>query len=365
MSFDATEKIVRLKTKDDKNITILLDKLSETDKQFVQQQSSKQGNDDENPFNIESQSNPTRDKLSKQDVTKLNELANLPHDVLIAKAEKNDADAQLELAIRYLIDYQSVLHRNEDNAVDWLQKGAKHAETGSVAGLICKGLYYDEELYFTKDWAETTISMNCYRKAAETGDPRGQLILGMKLISFTKNQPEEIKTEGINWIKKSVEQGYTSAYIMLGFAYFDGSGVSCDKTEGIKCIRKVAEQGDVKAQTFLGVSYFEYVSNEIDLPRDKTEGVKWLRKAAEHGYVLAQVVLYEFFHHDDYKGDAVYWCRKAAEQGDAFAQYSLGNCYKDGDGIPKDKEEAIKWFRKAAEQKNEDAIKALRELGIE
>jgi TPR repeat protein len=189
------------------------------------------------------------------------------------------------------------------------------------------------------------------------------LILGIKLTSFTENRTEKIETEGINWIKKSVEQGYTPAYLWLGCHYAE---VSRDGAEGIKWVRKAAEQGDVKAQTFLGVSCFEYYFfNESYVPQDKTEAVKWLRKAAEQGYVLAQVLLYKLFHGDGYKGDAVYWCRKAAEQGDAYAQYSLGNCYKDGYGVPKDKEEAIKWFRKAAEQKNEDAIKALRELGIE
>ncbi len=40
----------------------------------------------------------------------------------------------------------------------------------------------------------------------------------------------------------------------------------------------------------------------------------------------------------------------AAEEGDAFAQASLGLMYYDGEGVPKDYQEAAKWWRKAAEQ---------------
>ncbi len=40
----------------------------------------------------------------------------------------------------------------------------------------------------------------------------------------------------------------------------------------------------------------------------------------------------------------------AAEEGDAFAQASLGLMYYDGEGVPKDYQEAAKWYRMAAEE---------------
>jgi uncharacterized protein len=40
---------------------------------------------------------------------------------------------------------------------------------------------------------------------------------------------------------------------------------------------------------------------------------------------------------------------KFAEQGDVVAQVNMGNSYRDGEGVPKDDNEAIKWFRRAAE----------------
>jgi hypothetical protein len=52
---------------------------------------------------------------------------------------------------------------------------------------------------------------------------------------------------------------------------------------------------------------------------------------------------------------AVAWYRKAAEQGNAMAQFNLGNMYANGQGVPKDDQQAVAWFRKAAEQGNDRA----------
>ncbi len=46
----------------------------------------------------------------------------------------------------------------------------------------------------------------------------------------------------------------------------------------------------------------------------------------------------------------------------ACAQSNLGECYRGGEGVAKDKRMAVKWFRKAAAQGNEKAKEALRRL---
>ena len=48
--------------------------------------------------------------------------------------------------------------------------------------------------------------------------------------------------------------------------------------------------------------------------------------------------------------EAVKWLAKGAEQGDARAQTRLGNCYQLGTGVVKDEQEAVKWYAKAAAQ---------------
>jgi TPR repeat protein len=44
------------------------------------------------------------------------------------------------------------------------------------------------------------------------------------------------------------------------------------------------------------------------------------------------------------------WYRKAADQGLPDAEGELGNCYLEGNGVPKDIPEGIKWTRRAATQ---------------
>ncbi|MDR0611836.1 MAG: hypothetical protein LBG58_17145 [Planctomycetaceae bacterium] len=349
VSFDETAKTVRLKTNNGKNVAVALDKLSNEDQLFVESQNKKQ---DENPFKIESQDNPISGKLNKRNVTELNELTNLPIDVLIVKAEKGDADAQLELAIRYYIGDACGIYRNNDKAVEWCQKGAKHADTGSVAGLICKGVLYDKDFKhhfnssFGKDLTEMVDSTSYYRKAAETGDPRGQLILGLKLIETKDN-----KMEGIDWIKKSVEQRYTPAYLLFGLYYRYGG----DDAEAFNWVHKAAEKGDVKAMHYLGYCY----DHGDGILRDNAEAIKWYRKAAEQyrkaaeqGHIETQCFLGELFYNNEIgdEKEAVKWFRKAAEQGFAPAQDKLGRCYELGNGVPINYKEAIKWYRKAAEQ---------------
>lgn len=57
----------------------------------------------------------------------------------------------------------------------------------------------------------------------------------------------------------------------------------------------------------------------------------------------------KFFYDDDYANAAEYFL-KAAQQGDAEAQFSLANMFVEGQGIPRDEQQAVSWFRKAAEQ---------------
>lgn len=68
------------------------------------------------------------------------------------------------------------------------------------------------------------------------------------------------------------------------------------------------------------------------------------------GIVLGCVLLFWILSKRSLKGagDNLESIRKAAEHGDVFAQYALAVRYKDGQGVPRDMDEAIQWFRKAA-----------------
>ena len=44
--------------------------------------------------------------------------------------------------------------------------------------------------------------------------------------------------------------------------------------------------------------------------------------------------------------------------------FYIGNCYRRGDGVEKNIDEAIHWYKKAAEYGDEDAPNVLKELGV-
>ncbi|MDB2497155.1 sel1 repeat family protein, partial [Verrucomicrobiales bacterium] len=78
------------------------------------------------------------------------------------------------------------------------------------------------------------------------------------------------------------------------------------------------------------------------------EAVKWYRLAADQGYAIAQNSLGACYANGegvpkDYK-EAVKWYRLAADQGYARAQYNLGWCYRKGNGVPQDYVLAYMWY---------------------
>lgn len=54
---------------------------------------------------------------------------------------------------------------------------------------------------------------------------------------------------------------------------------------------------------------------------------------------------------------AVYWYRKAADQGDEFAQFNLGVRYFKGRGVPKDDQQAYFWWLLASVGGDADSVK--------
>ena len=53
---------------------------------------------------------------------------------------------------------------------------------------------------------------------------------------------------------------------------------------------------------------------------------------------------------------AAKWLERAAEQGQAVAQGALGKLYEDGDGVPKDAVKAVRWYQASAAQGNRIAM---------
>jgi len=162
-------------------------------------------------------------------------------DVLKSKAEKGDAEAQLQLAYRYANG--DGVARDAAKAVKWL------------------------------------------RKAADQGSARAQCQLALYYASGTGVKPD--KFEGAHWLRRAADQGLAEAQFNLGICYAQGEGVQRDAVTAAEWYRKAADQGLPQAEAELGNCYLEGQG----VPKDIPEGVNWTRKAAEQGYAPAQNTL--------------------------------------------------------------------------
>lgn len=202
-----------------------------------------------------------------------------------------------------------------------------------------------------------------YRKAAEQGDARGQLALGV-MFGFGRGVQQDY-AEAARLYRKAGEQGLAEAQFNLGEMYYSGVGVAQDHAEAARWYRKAAEQGHAKGQLQLAEMYFD----GSGVQRSYSESAKLYSMAAEQGSAIGQSSLAYMYHEgqgvsQDY-ARAVMWGRKAAEQGLADAQYNLGLAYLHGQGVPQNNPEAVKWFRKAADQGHAQASSKLDTLRAE
>ena len=216
------------------------------------------------------------------------------------------------------------------------------------------------EAFNRRDYAE---ALQWYRKSADQGDPRGQIVVG-QFFSYGWGMPRN-DTQALIWYRKAADQGDAEGADSVGRLYHTGSGVPRDNQEAMKWFRKAADQGYAPSQAAVCSMY---VAGE-GVQADFEEGVAWCKKAAGQGNAFAQRVLGVGYLNGEGvpkdTGKAAVWLRKAAEQGDAESQTRLGNLYERGEGVPQDREQARMWFKKAIAQNHDKARKELAEMDAE
>ena len=149
------------------------------------------------------------------------------------RAEKGDADAQLNLGLR--LHDGTGAQRNDAEAVQW------------------------------------------YRKSAEGGNTMAQVMLGYALLNG-QGIAKDAET-GIAWYNSAAQSGNPHAQRYLGVAYAEGAGVPKDEGQAAAWFRKAAEQGDLDSQTL----YAAMLEEGIGVRQDLAASAIWWRKAADQG----------------------------------------------------------------------------------
>lgn len=119
-------------------------------------------------------------------------------------------------------------------------------------------------------------------------------------------------------------------------------------------LKPLADQGDANAQYYVGSLY----QAGHGVPASAHHAATWYEKAAQQNHALAQFALGFLLYYGGGEGDdalradpaaAAPWLEKAAEQQVVPAQHLLGQMYREGRGVPADRQKALAWTLRAAE----------------
>lgn len=258
-----------------------------------------------------------------------------------------------------------------------------------------------------------------WRQAAQAGDPRGALYLGVMYDSGVGASQDF--TEAMHWYRQAAAGGSAVATFNIGVLYDGGFGVGPDPSEAAAWYQKAAATGFGRAEYNLAMLY----DSGDGVPRDRNRAEALYRSAFAHGIPAASEHLASFRERlqpparepaapdhrerlklpeqptenprddsptadnsqlDDPKPDssddaatreferaqravltrgaansarAVRLFRRAAEKHNALAEYDLGYCYEHGLGVAADPAAATLWYNRAA---NDSADTSLRSM---
>ena len=271
------------------------------------------------------------------------ELPPEPMKDLIERANRDDAQAQYDLAVYFATRRSGGLAASE--AVHWLQRAA---EQGHIEAQSDLGLLYYRGTGVPQDSVEAARWL---RRAAEQGHAASQADLG-RLHYLGDGVPRDL-VQAAKWYQEAAERGFAPAQFNLAGLLASGTGIPRDAEEAARWYREAAEQGLAEAQHALALALIRGEG----VQRDYAEAVRWLGGAAAEGLVDAQLLLARHYERglgvNRQLGRALRWYRFAADQGSVDAQRSLGGFYREGRGGTRDPIRGQMWLIIAARNAGE------------
>lgn len=190
------------------------------------------------------------------------------------------------------------------------------------------------------------------------------------LRALRASPPDDVRA--VAYFHEAADAGSIDAQNHLGWMYeqnrgISGSGLTPQQalTKAAEWYRRAAEQAHADAQCNLANLY----TLGRGVPQDYALALEWTQKAAAQGLARAEfkmgAIASEGQGVQPSDATAFGWFESAAEKGFADAQAALARCYEQGRGTTRNRDEAIRWYRMAAAQNHPEAIKGLRQLGIQ
>lgn len=194
---------------------------------------------------------------------------------------------------------------------------------------------------------------------ADEGDIEAMedVVMVLAAEGYLEDDPDgEIAERRISYLRRLAEAGRTTAYIMLGDTYINGTGTSVNPEEAIKWFGLAAENGIPFGNECIGMIYYE----GKDIPADHEKAYAYFtkdncRKSFCTYYALGEMYRRGLFvAQSDEKACEYYSCivnsrMNGAELDDYYwrACFRLGTACHYGHGAEKDYDLALKLLSKA------------------
>lgn len=298
--------------------------------------------------------------------------------ILLSKVQNAIVSLESESNDSLITDDSSIT--NEENTIEWQIKLAKEGNLQAQEELAIRymngdGVVQSEEI--AKYWyrrAQYTLVLRDYERR-ESRSPwdedfvtdievdeqfanEGNEIAQMRLGRFFLEGNDEINEDeekGVEWIKKSAEQGNAEAQELLGNCYMQGTGIDKDEKMAVYWHEKAAEQGQTFSQSELVRCY----EQGIGVEKNDQIVVKWLEKLTDADSQFKLAFYYEsVFGENEQKVVEIYQ-RLVSENNHIGAKYKLALRLESGCGIKKDLTQAIDLYIEILETFNSCVVSAV------
>ena len=218
-------------------------------------------------------------------------------------------------------------------SVTWFKRSAGRHFAGGYYGL---GKAYESGDGVPRDYAQ---AMRLFLQATEL--PEAEMRIG-DLYAEGKGV-EEDDAQTVIWYRKAAEAGSVKAQLMLGAAYeWKFWHLQQDRSQALQWYLKAADQGDAGGEESAGLLY-----EQAGPLQDYKQAAQWLQKASQQGVAEAQYHLGVLYAKGQGvpvdAGKAVQQFQMAANQGQPQAQIHLAQSFAEGSGVPADPFRAYEW----------------------
>lgn len=249
------------------------------------------------------------------------------------KANENDINDCIENIGNLYFSGGYGVTENRAEAISWYKKGA---EKNVIVAYTNLGLIYMEGLGVEKDYPE---ALKWLTAAAEKGNTEAMA----KLCEVYCN-PDIPKFNDYKlakyWCEKAANKNNSLGLTGLASLYFFGWGVTEDYQMGIYYTRKAGEYAETKEDKF-GVGSFFY---DIGYYEDT---IKFIEQAIQLGYEMGENrILADAYYREGNYPKALEAFQIAYKNGNKSVVTEISEIYRQGLGVPKNKDLAREWKKK-------------------